>query len=191
MKPRRYKIMKKFALLFISLAATTSFADVIYNTYAEDGSFMSQGWLIDATQSIATPFEVTQAVKLDAITLSFNRNADITISLAKGGSIAPGERLMTWNTYTYGTTKLTPSSTLVLGPGSYYVVAESPNDSTGWCQNSIHAIGDFSSYHPGSNWYGDNDVTGVMKIEATPVPEPASMLALGMGSLALLRRRRK
>ena len=50
------------------------------------------------------------------------------------------------------------------------------------------------AFHDGSLYVTNRSLTGegqVLKYAYAPVPEPASMIALGMGAVALLRRRKR
>lgn len=176
--------------LFVVLAAGAN-AETIYNTYGNGGAYDdSTGWSVNPSQTIATPFVIRHDAFLSSITLSLQEGSPYTIRLTKGGSIIPGETLATWSFETGGTHTLTPSSAQELATGSYYVVAESTG-SGAWCWNSVDTIDVFSGYHPAQGWYSDFGITGVMRVDVTPVPEPMTCFALGVGLLLTLRRKRQ
>lgn len=180
--------MKSLTLLLSLALGAAANASIIYNTYGPGDTFnVSTGWQVSPNQSVATPFNVATTSTLTSVKLSLFSFANYTVSLAVGGAVAPGSTLASWNVIGGGTVTLTPSSTTVLTAGDYYIVAES-NDPGAWNFNSIGNSGPFS-YTSGGNWLPNNDTTSVMRIEAEAVPEPATMVALAGGVLALVRRR--
>lgn len=54
----------------------------------------------------------------------------------------------------------------------------------------VFGIADAFSWNGNIGWYGDNTGDYLVEYAVTAVPEPASMIALGVGALALVRRRR-
>ncbi len=166
-------------------------ATIIYDTFNTGDTYLNSGWLVDPSQSVATPFSVSTSANLGSITLALlGSSQPFTVSLAFGGSVAPGSVLESWTVPgSGGVVTVTPTSTLNLGVGDYYVIAETTG-SGGWFLNSIGFNGPFS-YTNSNVWLQSNDQpTGVMRIETEAVPEPASFAALGAGAISLLRRRR-
>lgn len=181
--------MKIFlATCFLALTLVAN-AATIYDTYGTGDSYdTGTGWSVNSHQSIATPFTVGSAMNLTSVRLALSGFADYTVTLAVGGSTAPGATLESWSVIGGGNVTLTPASTLALAAGDYYIVAES-SDFGGWFWNDTSHVGPFS-FTSSSNWLASNGTTGVMRIEAEPVPEPMTMLALGIGALGVARRRR-
>ena len=95
--------------------------------------------------------------------------------------------------------KFTFNTNINLAAGSYFLNVGSVNsdpDGDGWnwsaaATNNLIAGNIFD----GGGWFTDNtfDIDVAFQIEGTTqvVPEPATMAVLGMGALALMRRRRK
>lgn len=74
-----------------------------------------------------------------------------------------------------------------LTAGTYYVAAGTFDSISDWDESTGSSFGYDRSFFWGG--FDENDFT--LRVSATPVPEPGTMIALGLGAAALLRRRRK
>ncbi|MBX3117621.1 MAG: PEP-CTERM sorting domain-containing protein [Fimbriimonadaceae bacterium] len=74
----------------------------------------------------------------------------------------------------------------------YWLIAEAASDAwQAWNNNNIGDVGPHAVSNDGGATYGiGNGSRNVFRVEVEPVPEPASMAVLGIGALALIRRRR-
>jgi hypothetical protein len=179
----------------LALAAASP-AVVIYDTLGPGDTYQNSHWDVNYEQSIATPFHVSSAgvLSLVKIALSF-APTDYTIAVREGGATVPGATLYSWTFLSDqtgpGVYSLSPSGNVSMPVGDYYIVAESPASwGGGWLMNNTGFTGPFS-YKLDDNWNSFNGATGAMLIDVNAVPEPATVAALGLGTLTLLRRRRK
>jgi hypothetical protein len=181
---------------FASLAfAAASQATIIYDTFGPGNTYdTGNAWGLSDEESIGIPFSVTGDKSLNTLDLALTGSStDYTISIRYGGSTTPGASIYSWTVSapSDGVYSLAPTGAVLLPTGDYYVRAE--NDAAfggGWFWNSIGFTGTRVSNY-GGTWHTFGGTTSVMRIDATAVPEPASLAALGLGATALLRRRKK
>jgi len=79
------------------------------------------------------------------------------------------------------------SITASLTAGTYYVAAGTFNSIYNWDTGTDTSAG----YDRTFFWGGTDEEPFTLTLSAAPVPEPATMAVLGLGAIALLRRRRK
>lgn len=91
------------------------------------------------------------------------------------------------------------ASTVAIAPGTYNRSTTLPDQAGGLPAINNNPFSVFDGTDPNGTWTlsisdwagGDTGVSRSWSFNTTPVPEPASMVALGLGALMLLRRRRK
>lgn len=167
-------------------------ADTLYNNFAPGDTYNeNSGWTINNAQSVANPFDVTGNYVLTSVTIALRTGSDYRVSLCEGGAVAPGSALFSWSALGGGFQVLTPNTIVNLTTGPYYVRVDYLSGISGlWYKGTPDDVGPFSYTNNGS-WSSDSFARGVYRVEATPVPEPASLLALGGLVGAAIRRRRK
>ena len=108
-------------------------------------------------------------------------------------TMAPTGAFSTW---TQPTTLTGDGSALLSASTSYWLIASVVNQGTNmWAAWNWNNIGDTTGllaqqYSGGSSWtYYSNQTTSAFRIDVTAAPEPATMIGLGIGAVALLRRR--
>lgn len=202
---------KQIALLCFSLAAVSSQATIVFNTFGPGDSTLVQGWgfgdLFDTR--VASQFTSSGTGTLDVIKIKLQASGGSgisTISLFEDSGNDIGSLMATYtvDVTTAGVKTITntdPSIELVAG-GKYWLEAKSAVGSgvySGWNQNnqSIRGFLKFGAVlgnanNPTSTYnVGNNAILPGFSVEVSPVPEPASMLALGLVASAVAVRRRK
>lgn len=202
---------KQIALLCFSLAAVSSQATVVFNTFGPGDSTSSSGWgygdLFDTR--VASQFTSSESGTLDVIKVKLLAGGGTgvsTISLFEdsGNDIGTLMASFTVDVTTAGVKTITntdPSLELVAG-GKYWLEAKSAVGSNvygGWNINNQNIRGFLkfgavlgNASNPTSTYtVGNNALLPGFSVEVSPVPEPASMLALGLVASAVAVRRRK
>ena len=205
------QIALSLALLVLLVSgANSARADVIYNNFGPGDSYNhSIGWTVGLGfgRGEAFPIVPTSDFNLDTVTVAVGyvsgpNAVDVSVTTDVGG--VPGAALETFHLTNLGPfgneTPVTATSTShpLLPAGQSYFVTVTALDST-WEAWSWSLI-DLS--HPGAElingrWTPDNGTSGAFRVTGTmasPVPEPASCVLLGMGALGLVGygwRRRK
>jgi len=181
------------ALVGASVAAN---AQVAYNNFGSGDSFDPVGnWSVDSNQSLMMPFisATTGNVSLVTVALFINANYTASLELDNNGS-NPGTVLESWTFSGTGAAQaLTGDGSASLVAGDNYWLEIDPataNDQGAWNRNSIGATGTFL-FSSGGIWYPDTDTLSVFRVETVAAPEPFTLSALGVGLLALARRRRR
>jgi hypothetical protein len=202
-------ILKPLAFTLILGAGMVANADVIINTF---GTVTSPGfddaisWTVDPTQSMAKQFSPSFGTyTLDEIDIALmfqTQTSTINVSLCADNAGSPGSVLETFSvvnagTLSFGSLYVLNSAahpTMTMG-GNYYVTI-TPGDANsqgGWNFTNDGHNGDMQySTNGGSTWTGFNNTDGAVTVQGklSSVPEPASMVVLGLGVLSLVRRRR-
>ncbi len=193
---------KFLVLSFVVSLASASQAVTVYSNFGPSNSFnASTGWLIGNASPnvfvIGMNFTANATANVSAITVATNSSmvSGIRLNLYTEVGGLPGTLLESnLSAPNVGGLFTVAGSGSTLISGQNYVLAMSavdPNEDTGWCYTSpaVNVNGSYTVnngawnaflFEPGS----------VFKIEGEPVPEPASIMALAAGLIAVARRRR-
>lgn len=193
---------KFLALSFLVSLASASQAITVYNNFGPGNSFdASTGWTVGLVAGnvfdIAMNFTATATANVSAITVATltPSASGVRLNLYTDSGGLPGTLLESNVSGTnVGGAFTVAGSGSTLVSGQNYVLTMSmvnPSENTGWCFTSpAVTLGGAFRVNSGA-WNGFTFVPGsVFKIEGEPVPEPASILALGAGLVAIARRRR-
>lgn len=193
--------MKLLACGVLAASLTVSaFADVAYSSFGPSDSFNpSSGWTIGATENQRVAFQFTSAttgvlasVEFASFTIT---DGDINVFLFDDNNDERGSQMIAWGeTLTAGPsvikTLTNPFPSVGLTAGSKYWLEIRPISSGLWAAWNENDQG-LSSLAYSENTLGSgygNLATSAFRVNT--VPEPASMAALGLGALALVRKRR-
>ena len=193
--------LKPLAISFVVTSAISANADILFNSFGASGSGYLPGnaWSIYSVQSFAIGFSVTGSYSLSEIDVALLSSASdqlTKINLCSSNAGAPGSVIETLSVSPPSTgTRIALASTQhsLLTTGNYFItlVAGDANAQSGWCWNSDNATSTMLiSPNGGSSWSSFTERTGALEVLGSAVPEPASIAVLGLGALALVRRRR-
>lgn len=202
---------KSLLVLAVAACAVVSHAYVVVDKIPNSGTWVPlgpSGTPIYTNSFIFTGATGDVATKLGGYVASGDSSPTFQFLLLADNANTPSSTILASSAYTSTTnTSLTlltenvTSTPLVNGQRYWVALSSVGGTGTGWYsvgahqQNSIYADnGTFWFSNAGDlNNYDGQAVTPEISIyvEAAPVPEPATMAALGFGALALLRRRRK
>jgi hypothetical protein len=192
-------LLKPTAFAFVIGSALVARADVLLDTYGSTGSgFLDNiGWAVDPTQYMGIAFSVNDSYVLTQIEFPMFGPGDFDISLTTDNAGSPGTVLETFSITTVAGpgTNFVFSSTLnpIMTSGNYFItfLPKDANSDGGWCFNSDNTGGDMVfSYDEGTSWSPSGGNLGAVRVQGNLVPEPATFAVLGLGALALIRRRR-
>ena len=175
------------------LLAASSQAVDLYNNFGPGDTYrVGAGSTINANVSLAVPFTIHEDYKLEFIRLALFSFNEYTVSINSGGSTIPGSSIANWTVTGNGISTLTPSAPVNLSAGSYYLMVKHHSGTGGaWNSNNIGDIGPYSFTNTPDVWNAGAGERPVHLISATPVPEPASLFALGGLVLAVVRRKKR
>lgn len=199
----------KYFLRGMTLIATlaicsAAFAQVAYDNFGPGDTFVeNSGWTIGAAseQEIALQFDSLATGILAGVRFAsfyLTGSTDLQIQLLEDSSNELGSVMKTWNiTKSDGApgtiTNLTssdPSIILTTGTTYWLEMTTTSGGHHAWNFNDQGDTGRLAFNNSGGSWnYLDNQDFGVFNVRL--VPEPASMIALGVGVAALVARRRR
>jgi PEP-CTERM motif len=197
----RSTLLKPLAFTLFIGSAVAAQADVLLNTYAgsSPGYDASTGWTVAPTQSMGISFSVGATYQLTQIDIALflvTGDGSTNVTLHSNNAGAPGTALETFNVLAVsGGSSHVMTSTLMpmLTAGTYFVTMTpgNANAASAWCFNNNGDQGNMIfSTDSGSTWNGFTDNLGAISVQGNLVPEPATFAVLGLGALALIRRRR-
>ncbi len=194
--------MKAIACGILATSLTVSaFADVAYSSFSSTNSFNTgAGWSIGGSSEQVIAFQFTSAasgVLASVEYASFGLLAgDINILLYKDNADTIGDQIIGWGKSvvpgpsTIETlTNSFPSVSLTAG-AKYWLELRGVSNGvyTAWNENDQGLNSNAYYWNSGGSGY---TTLATSAFRVNTVPEPASMAALGLGALALVRKRRK
>lgn len=200
--------MKNARLFYLSIflgCAAVSRADILVDTFGTSGTGYHPiaGWTINSGSFIGQSFTTAGTYTFQSIDLPFRMAAEtdqFQVNLRSSTAGLPGsviESFTVTNAFgasTSGLYQLTSSLSPILNPGTYFITVEGLADGAGrWLLNTGANTGqNVVSVDGGGIWSPFTDTLGALRVSgAQVVPEPATMAALGLGIVAMMRRRKK
>lgn len=203
----RYRLLAGLAALSLS---THAFADIIFNNLGPGDTFSAGGRIIQG-ESVGTIGDVDQAssftvgasdVAVTSVTLGIGVSSSpsvgtgpLDILIAADTGSGPGAVLRTLHVVATLTGQQTITGTddgsLVLSANTmYWVIADGKTTFDGaWDFNAIGDVGFTAGRSNGGAWnLRTDDTRYALRVEGRVVPEPASMLLLGLAGLLIRRR---
>lgn len=196
--------LKGTTLIATMAVCSAALAQIAYNNFGPGDTFIgSDGWSIGGSgeQGIALQFDslaTGMLVEIRFASFYLTGSSDLQIQLREDSSNEVGAVIKTWNiTKTDGLpgtiTALTssdPSIVLTTGTTYWLGMSTNPGGHHGWNLNDQGDTGRLAFNFSGGSWnYTDPEFFSAFDV--TVVPEPASMIALGIGVAALVARRRR
>ncbi|HXH60128.1 MAG TPA: PEP-CTERM sorting domain-containing protein [Fimbriimonadaceae bacterium] len=204
--PRNYLIAVIFSVLSFSVAK----ADVAFTTFLPgDGYNSSTGYLVSGPNSAfgvnAWGMQFTSSLDGELTSVRFagqhgSGGSPMQIQLAADdGSDGIGATLETWFFTLFGSTSTiytlvdnSPGLTLNSGHKYWLTFVDSDLEVDGINADDASVPLGRLAGDGGSGWsYTDNQQLSAFDVNVTPVPEPASILFLSLGALAVWKRKRR
>jgi hypothetical protein len=203
------KNARALAIFAGAAASALAPAAIIYNNFDGVDGYSGSGWTISGGTTpsyFQQGFSFTSLVtgNLGSITVSLNYVAGpnaFTLNLWSDASGLPGSALGSWAANSlpaFGaspTVISTPGGPLLSAGTKYWLTAQAPTGSGSWASWAQTNTGASStrafkqaSGDPWSN--GGSGVEGGMRLQTAPVPEPITLVVLGFGAVAAMRRKR-
>lgn len=194
------QLFSALACLFFTTISPAQ-AEIITDNTGEpsDAGVLSSGsWAAQSFTTDATVYELSR------ISIQATSGLNLTLSLYDNNAGVPGSLIHTLTGPTnFGFPEqlriYTPTSVVLLNASTtYFVVAKASGGLIDWrltpstAQTGPGSIGDgpFASANSGASWAGPFGMPVKLRVEGTPVPEPSSLLCLGLVGVGLLSDRR-
>ncbi len=193
--------LKPLAFALVIGSAVAAQADVIFNSFGITNEFdPNVGWSVSQSQSMGVKFAVNFGTytlsEIDVALFAVGNDGSTIVNLCADNAGSPGSVIESFSVVAAPTgTKYFLNSVLnpTLTLGNYFLTLTPGNSNAGsaWCKNGDGVTGpQIFSTNGGASWNGFTDVYGGATVHGNLVPEPATFAILGLGALALVRRRR-
>ncbi|GIK33152.1 MAG: PEP-CTERM sorting domain-containing protein [Fimbriimonadaceae bacterium] len=197
------RTLRLFSFLAATCVVASSQAIVAFSNFGAGDSYnVSSGWSLLSggfgSQFVSHQFVSGASGSLESIEVAFGHvdgTNDYSVSLRDDSSDAPGSYITTWSGIAAGAFGagdppiFLPNGfpSIVLSSGTKYWVEVKPTTDGTWGGWNFNDQGDtrLTSFNDGAPSVSD---AGAFRVNV--VPEPASMAALGLGAVALIRRRK-